>query len=75
MKCIVAPADTSGWYPNPSLDATDTIIPPVGTVAVLTSLAIDDAVPVNVIEAISSEMINYLELSNKKSKVAWLLII
>ena len=29
-----------------------------------------NSVPVNVVEAISSEMINYLELSNKKSKVA-----
>jgi len=52
LKCIVAPADTNGWYPNPSLDATETIIPPTGTDALLTSLAIDDAVPVNVMDVI-----------------------
>ena len=28
----VAPAETSGWYPNPPVDPTDTIIPPLGRV-------------------------------------------
>ena len=58
-KRIVAPALTKGWYPNPSLDPTDIIIPPVGTVAVLTSLAIDDAVPVNVIDVIPETSDNW----------------
>ena len=45
----VAPAETSGWYPNPSVDPTDTIIPPLGRVETFTSYETDDAVPVKVI--------------------------
>ena len=33
----VPPADTSGWYPNPSVEPTETMIPPRGILALLTS--------------------------------------
>ena len=46
----VPPAATNGWYPNPSVDPTDTITPPTGRLEVLTSLPIDVAVPVNLID-------------------------
>ena len=45
----VAPAETKGWYPNPPVDPTDTIIPPLGRVETFTSYETDDAVPVKVI--------------------------
>ena len=45
----VAPAETSGWYPNPSVDPTDTIIPPLGILALLISKETEVAVPVKLI--------------------------
>ena len=33
----VPPADTSGWYPNPAVEPTETITPPTGMLALFTS--------------------------------------
>ena len=43
----VPPAETNGWKPNPWVDATETITPPTGIFALLTSYVTDVAVPVN----------------------------
>ena len=43
----VPPAPTNGWYPNPSVDPTETIIPPRGTFALFGSEATDAVEPVN----------------------------
>ena len=48
----VPPAATSDWYPNPSLDPTDTIIPPKGKLDPFGSEVNDVAVPVNETEEI-----------------------
>ena len=48
----VPPAEINGWYPNPSLDPTETIIPPRGRFEPFGSDVIDVAVPVKLIEEI-----------------------
>ena len=42
----VPPAATKGWYPNPSLEPTETIIPPLGKFPTFTS-EVELPVPVN----------------------------
>ena len=42
----VPPAATKGWYPNPSLDPTETIIPPLGRFPTFVSV-VELPVPVN----------------------------
>ena len=46
----VPPAEINGWYPNPSLDPTETIIPPRGRLEPFGSELIEVAVPVKTIE-------------------------
>lgn len=48
----VPPAATSGWYPNPWLEPIDRIIPPLGTLAALTSYVFELEFPVKVIVVI-----------------------
>ena len=43
----VPPADTNGWYPNPSVEPTETITPPKGTFELLGSEVTDAIDPVN----------------------------
>ena len=43
----VPPAETNGCNPNPVDDPTETITPPTGIFALLTSYPTEDAVPVN----------------------------
>ena len=43
----VPPAETKGWYPNPALDATETITPPLGNVEIPTSPDRVLAIPTN----------------------------
>ena len=45
----VPPAETRGWYPRPSDEATETIIPPLGYGETPTSDPTDVEVPLNVI--------------------------
>jgi len=68
---MVAPAPTSGWYPNPSLDATETIIPPTGTDALWTSFGCEVPAPVNVIDEIPEvkEKENALDLKVNNGKI------
>jgi hypothetical protein len=57
----VPPAATKGWYPNPSLDPTETIIPPLGKVPTFTS-EVELPVPVNeivVTPTVASSIIEY----------------
>ena len=46
----VPPAETKGWYPNPSVELTETITPPTGIFALLGSNPTELALPVNEIE-------------------------
>jgi hypothetical protein len=48
----VPPAETKGWYPSPSLDPTDTIIPPIGKLEVFTSYKDETPVPTKLIVVI-----------------------
>ena len=48
----VPPAETSGWYPRPEDDPTDTICPPTGIDELLISYGVCDESPVNEIEVI-----------------------
>ena len=48
----VPPAATRGWYPNPSEEPTEIIIPPLGKLEIPTSSAIVLALPTKEIEVI-----------------------
>ena len=45
----VPPADTSGWYANPSVDATETMRPPTGIAELLGSYGCETPIPVKLI--------------------------
>ena len=53
----VPPAATKGWYPNPSEDPTETIIPPLGKLEIPTSDPRGDCgkVPTKVAEVIPED--------------------
>ena len=57
-KWIVAPAETNGCNPNPSVDPTEIILPLTGTDAVSGSYATEAAAPVNVIDVIPETWVN-----------------
>jgi hypothetical protein len=48
----VPPAPIRGWYPNPSDEPTDTIIPPIGRFEVLASDVAEIPVPTKLIDVI-----------------------
>ena len=48
----VPPAATKGWYPSPSEEPTEIIIPPLGKLEIPTSFVIVLALPTKVIEVI-----------------------
>lgn len=63
----VPPAETSGWYADPSVDATETIIPPRGILAVFTSYVVEAWDPVK-----NTEVIPAYSFRIQFSEITWL---